>query len=765
MSIASAAIIAALDWLLPSVQLAYLEMFPVLALGATLGYRAGIAAAVAISVPLRYLEYAGAFREKNSVLAANVAIMATVLVLVTVLFERWQRSERARDRQQAIDERERLLKRLVEASDDSVKVLDAAGRIVFINANGQRAHGITEFPSVAGTDWLDWWTGSHRKDAAAAFAAARDGGHGRFTGARMLKGRETWWDVTVSPILEGGDQVRHYLAVARDVTETVLIHREVARSEERYRLVGASLPGATWTATPDGLLDHINEGALAMDLPAESLLGPAWLEVVHPEDRERVISVWTASLEAQAKYDITFRIRMAGGAYRWHLVRALPQRDETGSIVRWVGVNVDIDEQRRADDQRRKIEIGLRVLAEAGAEMYRSLDFEETLRNIADAVAASFATACTIDLVEENGEYRRVAVTHPRADMRSLFERYTDTDRFTLQHPIVQAIQFGRTTCVTELRDGWSANQVPSLITVVEMLRLRSILCVPVRAADGSVIGALTCSLDRDDPRPPYVREDIPFAEELGRRAGIAVHHARAYERERTIAMRFQEASLPSALPIIEGLRLSADYRPGNNEATIGGDWYDVFQLDDARIAITIGDVLGKGLEAAVTMATLRQTMRGAASLLPDPSAMLGVAERTIRDSPSETYATALAAIYDRELREITFATAGHPGPLLCRAGGVVEELIPSGGRMLGLSEAQRGQTTSFIPPGSRLAFFTDGLTESTRDIDDGYRRIRAALTDSLVRVSENPARAIVEYVLDRRQPSDDIAILVMETG
>jgi hypothetical protein len=187
-----------------------------------------------------------------------------------------------------------------------------------------------------------------------------------------------------------------------------------------------------------------------------SLLGPAWLDIVHPDDRERALAVWSASLEAGAPYDVQFRIRMAGGVYRWHLVRALPQRDETGAIVRWVGVNVDIDEQRRADEHREKIEIGLRALAEAGAEMYGSLDFEETLRNIAEAVAKSFATACTIDLVGEDGEYRRVAVAHPRVDMRSRVRAVHGCESLHARHPIVRAIRFGTSTCVTEVRDGWS---------------------------------------------------------------------------------------------------------------------------------------------------------------------------------------------------------------------------------------------------------------------------------------------------------------------
>ena len=143
---------------------------------------------------------------------------------------------------------------------------------------------------------------------------------------------------------------------------------------------------------------------------------------------------------------------------------------------------------------------------------------------------------------------------------------------------------------------------------------------------------------------------------------------------------------------------------------------------------------------------------------------MLGVAERTIRDMPSQTYATALAAIYDPLRRELTIATAGHPAPFLCLANGVVEELVAKG-PMLGLGEGHLEEVTRPIPLGSSLVFFTDGLTESTRDIDDGYRRLLAALADPGVRAAERPARAIVERMLDCSHARDDIAVLVVETG
>jgi hypothetical protein len=326
----------------------------------------------------------------------------------------------------------------------------------------------------------------------------------------------------------------------------------------------------------------------------------------------------------------------------------------------------------------------------------------------------------------------------------------------------VRAIRHAQSTCVTATDDAWAQTVAPSMVSALRSRNIRSFMTVPVRTSGGTVMGALTCNIDNDDPRPSYVPEDLPFAEELGRRAGIAVEHARAYERERAIAIRFQEASLPSTLPEIDRVRLTADYRPGGSEATIGGDWYDAFLLADGRIGITIGDIVGKGLNAAVAMAQVRLAMRAAAPVSPLPHAMLDVAEITIRDLADEMYATAIAAVYDPERRTLAYASAGHPGPLMRCADGSLRDLSLAG-MMLGLGTAHDAATTIPIDAGSSLVFFTDGLTELTRDVRDGYSRLYAALSDDAVFAAANPAGALVEHVLWDETARDDIAVLVAE--
>lgn len=179
----------------------------------------------------------------------------------------------AESARQATDRAE-FVERLMDASDDCIKVLDLDARLISMSPNGQKALAIVDFSTVEGADWREFWTGDDRLAAEAAVDAARAGGRGRFTGFFAVEGRERWWEVTVTPILGADGLPWRLLGVSRDVTENLLVNRALASSEERYRLLGEALPGVAWTARPDGMLDHI--GGQAQDskrLPTTERLG------------------------------------------------------------------------------------------------------------------------------------------------------------------------------------------------------------------------------------------------------------------------------------------------------------------------------------------------------------------------------------------------------------------------------------------------------------------------------------------------------------
>ena len=234
-----------------------------------------------------------------------------------------------------------------------------------------------------------------------------------------------------------------------------------------------------------------------------------------------------------------------------------------------------------------------------------------------------------------------------------------------------------------------------------------------------------------------------------------------AYERAHHVASTLQRALLPQRLPDVRGLAFDGVYVPGKSEAQVGGDWYDALRLGDGRILISIGDVVGSGLPAAVIMAAMREVMRGVAQVYADPATIIDAADRTLKTEHPDRLVTAVVGVFDPVAGTLAYCSAGHPPPFMRLADGTVVEL-PSQGLPLGLrSRDDADARTVEIAPGSTLLFYTDGLTESTKDVIEGERRVRRALTDPGIAARPDLAQALYDVVL-REGAHDDVAILVM---
>ncbi len=236
------------------------------------------------------------------------------------------------------------------------------------------------------------------------------------------------------------------------------------------------------------------------------------------------------------------------------------------------------------------------------------------------------------------------------------------------------------------------------------------------------------------------------------------------YRREHFIADTFQSASLAAHLPTVDGITFDAVYQAGTSDLEVGGDWYDAFRLGDGRIVISIGDVAGSGLGAAVTMGRMRQAIRVAAQIQVEPGAILTAADRALRAEEPDRIVTAFVGVIDNVDGTLAYASAGHPAPLLRRADGTIVELT-LGSLPLGLRErSDEASATVALEPGSIIVLYTDGLTESTRDVIEGERRLREALEIQAAAVSANPAREIHDLVL-HDGAHDDVAILTVRIG
>ena len=217
-------------------------------------------------------------------------------------------------------------------------------------------------------------------------------------------------------------------------------------------------------------------------------------------------------------------------------------------------------------------------------------------------------------------------------------------------------------------------------------------------------------------------------------------------------------------MPVVTGCSFDAMYEPGLSYAKVGGDWYDAVKLIDGRVVVSIGDVCGSGLDAAVVVGVVRQVMRGIAQLHADPSVILDAADRALCLEYPDVFVSAWVGLIDLVTRTITYASAGHPSPLVVSADGQVRELSDPTAMLIGLRDGHRGPpVTVEIMQDDTLVLFTDGVIEATHDILAGLETLHGVAAS----VALEPAQATAAIIRQRVIPngsSDDAAILVVRT-
>jgi len=305
---------------------------------------------------------------------------------------------------------------------------------------------------------------------------------------------------------------------------------EVQRvGEERYRFLAESIPQQVWTALGDGSLDYVNQQVLDyFGTVPEGLLHWTWTNTVHPEDLPAAIERWTQALETEDPLEVAVRLKRASdGVYRWHLSRAVAFRDEAGAVVKWFGTNTDMEDQKRAEERQQ-------FLLEAGAALGASLDYERTLAEVASLSVPRIADWCVIALLEE-GHLKQVAVAHQDPEkvqlVHELHERYpADEDASIGLHHVARTAESELMAEVPSDLAGRVARDDLHL-ELLQLLGLRSYMCVPL-VARGRTMGALSFALAESGRN--YGPDDLWLAEELARRAAIAIDNAQLYfEAER----------------------------------------------------------------------------------------------------------------------------------------------------------------------------------------------------------------------------------------
>ncbi len=351
--------------------------------------------------------------------------------------------------------------------------------------------------------------------------------------------------------------------------------------------------------------------------------------------------------------------------------------------------------------EERRLAASLRLLVAASRELAASFDYAQTLTAVAGLVVPAFAAGFAVEVDE--------------GEIRTTLARSGALDDDALAWPLI-----ARGRRLGDLRLGR-----------------------PHRAA-----------IEGDEP--------LDLWEELALRIAITIDAAQVYAREHHVADTLQRALLPDRLPADPQLAFDAAYLPGAEEAIVGGDWYDAFRLPDGRIAFSLGDVAGHGLRAAIVMGEVRQAFRAAALNPNSPSLVLERANTIVNMRANPVMVTAIFGIADPRDSTVTYASAGHPAPVLALPCGTAH-VLPKDGVPLGIvNVVAASDWTITVPPGAMLALYTDGLIEYSRDAIEGERRLIDALRAAAIETPAQPARALLARIFDGRANTDDVATLTI---
>jgi serine phosphatase RsbU (regulator of sigma subunit) len=386
--------------------------------------------------------------------------------------------------------------------------------------------------------------------------------------------------------------------------------------------------------------------------------------------------------------------------------------------------------------ERVEVEQRLALLGEVGLTLDAALGVDERLSRLCRLLVPRVADMCFVQRAEAGAPPRQIAALHVDPAHNELMRSLRVLSRIGPDAPprAAQVLNAGEPLLVERADESLLRFLAPDDVVLDRLrgLALASCLLVPL-AARGRTGGMLFFALSGVKRR--YGPADVALARELGRRVGLALDNAGLYEREHAIARTLQESLLPTALPEIPGLEVAAAFRAVGAGVEVGGDFYDVFESSDDAWCLVIGDVCGKGPEAASLTALARYTLRAVAVEEPSPAAaLLRLNQAILRQRSDGRFLTAVLARV--EVAEggarVVLARGGHPPPLVVRADGRVEEVATAGPALGLVGEPQMAEAELTLEADDVLVLYTDGVTEGRRGRElFGTGRLRQALGEA----------------------------------
>ena len=478
-------------------------------------------------------------------------------------------------------------------------------------------------------------------------------------------------------------------------------------------------------------------------------------------------------------------------AHAWSLLMS-PLRDAAGAVRGVCLTAHDMTEQHWARQR-------LQLIAEAGRRIGTTLDVMRTAQELTDVVVPELADFVSVDLL--------TAVDDPPPDMsrrggppsgplellRAAHQSVTPgvpeavtalgaLDRYAEGSAPVETLRSGRAAVYEMTHPAITALVAhdPVRAARVREFGIHSVMTVPLMAR-GTTLGIAVLARHRHPEI--FQQDDVVLAEELAARAAVCMDNARRYTRERDRAVTLQRSLLPQRLPEQAAVEVATRYLPAGAHTGVGGDWFDVIPLSGARVALVVGDVVGRGIHASATMGRLRTAVRTLADIDLAPDELLthlddlvsrlsteregGRTRERHPECEGEVGATCLYAVYDPISRRCSLARAGHPPPVVVAPGGTAERVDLPPGPPLGVGGLPFEGAEIDLPEGSLLALYTDGLITPHGRARPGEAEADVSRLSRLLTGPEPTLDALCDRILTDLlppRPPDDVALLVART-
>ena len=630
---------------------------------------------------------------------------------------------------------------IIEIAHSAFVTLDADGRVLEWNRRATELFGYPREDAL-GSELAELivperYREHHRAGLQRARAAA--GGNSPRLAVEALRrdGSELPVEVSITVGRDGEEPVFH--AWIDDVSERTQLLRELEAQlrgrEPGFGEILDALAEAVTIRDPHHHILYANRAAVESmgfvsleDMqrrPPQSIFADYIVHGEHGEDLTMDAIPSVRLLAGEPAEPLVMRtINRSTGELRWQLLKAAPLHDEDGRPVAAVTIIEDITRERIA-------ELRDRFLARASETLMSSLDYEETLRNVAWLAVPEVADWCAVELVDERGTRQRVVVAHRDPAKLELAERLRafEPEELDANRGVGRILRTGASELYQDIPDEVLATAAinDEHLTLLRSLGFRSVMLVPLRAR-GRTLGVMTLVTAESMRR--FGEADREFAEQVAGRAAVAVDNALLATARRHTAETLQRSLLPDVVPELDGWNVATFHRAAHavEEIEVGGDFFDFYETDHAWIVL-LGDVTGKGVEAAALTSLVRHGARFLSKYERSPSRILVRLNEALSEQPGLLLCTAVCVRLERG--QAVIASAGHPAALVVRDDGRVREIGTPGpilGAWTGRLPADRAVP---VAADETLFLYTDGvidaLGEQERFGPERLRRLLAA--------------------------------------